>query len=156
MVGGFDWDLIYKWKEIPKWEKERLKNPCEPTRTPTMLGAFFCIWKDYFELLGMYDEQFEIVSKIILYSDLWITIPAFLVGRRKFRVRNILFINLTKKLCETIHRLSFKVWMCSGIMFQIPCRWIIRIRNSLRVVWKISAVTEFSACFWFIQLWSFL
>lgn len=70
MVGGFSWDLIYKWKEIPKWEKERLKDPCEPIRTPTMLGAFFCIRKDYFELLGMYDEQFEIVSKKLLFTEI--------------------------------------------------------------------------------------
>ena len=41
MVGGFDWNLIYKWKDIPKWEKDRLKNPCEPIRTPTM-QVFYC------------------------------------------------------------------------------------------------------------------
>lgn len=57
MVGGFEWNLIYKWKNIPQVEKERLKNPCEPIRTPTMLGAFFVIRKDFFEMLGMYDPE---------------------------------------------------------------------------------------------------
>lgn len=60
MVGGFDWNLIYKWKEIPEWEKKRLDNSLSPIRTPTMLGAFFVIRKDYFELLGMYDPEYEI------------------------------------------------------------------------------------------------
>jgi hypothetical protein len=36
MVGGFDWNLIYKWKQIPQWEKDRLKNPSDPMKTPTM------------------------------------------------------------------------------------------------------------------------
>lgn len=59
-VGGFDWKLIYKWKQIPEEEKKRQNNSCEPTRTPTMLGAFFVIRKDYFELMGMYDPEYEI------------------------------------------------------------------------------------------------
>lgn len=60
MVGGFDWNLIYKWKDIPDWEMKRRNNSCEPIKTPTMLGAFFVIRKDYFELLGMYDPEYEI------------------------------------------------------------------------------------------------
>lgn len=60
MVGGFDWNLIYKWKNIPEWEKKRLNNSCDPIRSPTMLGAFFVIRKDYFEMLGMYDPEYEI------------------------------------------------------------------------------------------------
>jgi polypeptide N-acetylgalactosaminyltransferase len=60
MVGGFDWNLIYKWIKIPDSEKKRMKNPSEPIKTATMLGAFFCIRKDYFQLLGMYDPAYEI------------------------------------------------------------------------------------------------
>lgn len=56
----FKFRLKRYFQDIPEWEKKRLKNPCDPIRTPTMLGAFFAIRKDYFETLGMYDEEFEI------------------------------------------------------------------------------------------------
>jgi len=63
MVGGFKMDLIYEWINIPDREKKRHKDASEPLRTPTMLGAFFVIRKDYFELLGMYDEEYEVWGK---------------------------------------------------------------------------------------------
>ncbi|CRL08211.1 CLUMA_CG020989, isoform A [Clunio marinus] len=81
---GFEWNLIYKWKNIPEWEKKRMNNPCEPIRTPTMIGAFFVIMKEFFEMLGMYDPEYEI-----------------------WGAENL--------------ELSFKVWMCGGELYQIPC-----------------------------------
>ena len=59
-VGGFDWSMTYEWKPIPESEKIKHKDPSEPILTPTMLGAFFAIDKEYFELLGMYDPEFDI------------------------------------------------------------------------------------------------
>lgn len=56
-VTGFDWNLMFNWKAIPESEKKRRKNPNDPVYSPTMLGAFFVIDKDYFELLGMYDPE---------------------------------------------------------------------------------------------------
>lgn len=56
LVTGFDWNLMFNWKSVPEEEMKRRSNPNEPVNSPTMLGAFFCIRKDYFELLGMYDE----------------------------------------------------------------------------------------------------
>lgn len=59
-VTGFTWNLIFNWKQPHESEKSRRKNPNEPIFSPTMLGAFFTIDKDYFELLGMYDPEFDI------------------------------------------------------------------------------------------------
>lgn len=59
-VTGFDWNLMFNWKPIPESEKKRRKNPNEPVYSPTMLGAFFVIDKDFFQLLGMYDPEFDI------------------------------------------------------------------------------------------------
>lgn len=59
-VTGFNWDMIFIWKDIPDSERKRRKNPNEPIYSPTMLGAFFVIDKEFFEMLGMYDEEFDI------------------------------------------------------------------------------------------------
>lgn len=56
-VTGFDWNLMFNWKPIPESEKKRRTNPNEPIYSPTMLGAFFVIDKEYFKLLGMYDPE---------------------------------------------------------------------------------------------------
>lgn len=59
-VGGLGWEMSYEWKTVPDWEKKNRTSSCDPLRSPTMLGAFFVIRKDYFKLLGMYDPEFEI------------------------------------------------------------------------------------------------
>jgi polypeptide N-acetylgalactosaminyltransferase len=94
-VNGFDWNLIFNWKLPPPEEFQRRKNPNEPIYSPTMLGAFFVIDKDYFELLGMYDPQFEIwgAENLELAFKVWMCggrveiIPCSRVGhlfRKKF------------------------------------------------------------------------
>lgn len=55
-VTGFFWNLIFSWKSPPESEFVRRKDVNEPLISPTMLGAFFVINKEYFETLGMYDE----------------------------------------------------------------------------------------------------
>lgn len=55
-VQGFNWNLIFTWKQQSYAERIRRKTPEDPIYSPTMLGAFFVIDKEYFELLGMYDE----------------------------------------------------------------------------------------------------
>lgn len=56
-VNGFNWDMIFNWKNVPLSEKLRRKHEDEPVYSPTMLGAFFVIDKEYFEWLGMYDPE---------------------------------------------------------------------------------------------------
>lgn len=63
-ITGFAWDLIFTWKNPPESEFKRRKNDYEPINSPTMLGAFFVIDKEYFEQLGMYDTGFEIWGEI--------------------------------------------------------------------------------------------
>lgn len=42
-ITGFDWNMIFRWMPVPDFERRRRKNPNEPIRSPTMLGAFFGI-----------------------------------------------------------------------------------------------------------------
>jgi polypeptide N-acetylgalactosaminyltransferase len=59
--GGFNWKLKFKWYRVPQRELDRRKNDRTlPVRTPTMAGGLFSIDRDYFELLGKYDEGMDI------------------------------------------------------------------------------------------------
>lgn len=66
-VQGFNWDLIFTWKAQSAAERNRRKTLEDPIYTPTMLGAFFVIDKEYFELLGMYDEGLKRFLKRVSY-----------------------------------------------------------------------------------------
>lgn len=47
-ITGFDWNMIFKWIQVPEFEKNRRKNPNEPIRSPTMLGEKYLIYfKEY-------------------------------------------------------------------------------------------------------------
>lgn len=59
-LGGFDWDLTFRWFNLPEREKQRKKNPWDPTQSPTMPGGLFSIDKAFFKKLGMYDPEFDI------------------------------------------------------------------------------------------------
>jgi polypeptide N-acetylgalactosaminyltransferase len=59
-INGLDWNLMFNWIPVSERERKRRGNPNNPTYSPTMLGAFFVIDKDFFELLGMYDPDFDI------------------------------------------------------------------------------------------------
>ena len=37
-VGGFDWNLIFDWHPVPRYEMERRKQKTDPIRSPTMAG----------------------------------------------------------------------------------------------------------------------
>lgn len=37
-VGGFDWNLLFKWHAIPEREKKRRKHSSEPVWSPIMAG----------------------------------------------------------------------------------------------------------------------
>ncbi|CAG2176066.1 unnamed protein product, partial [Oppiella nova] len=59
--GGFSWKLNFRWFRIPKREmKRRAEDRTQPIRSPTMAGGLFAMDKQYFELLGKYDEGMEI------------------------------------------------------------------------------------------------
>ena len=83
-VGGFDWNLIFNWHILPEQEQMKHKDLSEPVWSPTMAGGLFSIDKNYFELLGMYDPEF----------DIW--------GAENLE-------------------LSFKIWMCGGVLEIVPC-----------------------------------
>jgi len=55
--GGFDWSLTYRWIQP---EKDRFQHPnkcpSEPIPSPTLSGGVFAIHKEFFTLLGGFDE----------------------------------------------------------------------------------------------------
>lgn len=59
-VGGFDWNLVFNWHNIPDHENKRRGHSWAPARSPTMAGGLFSIDKQYFEKLGTYDPGFDI------------------------------------------------------------------------------------------------
>ncbi|KAM3962661.1 putative polypeptide N-acetylgalactosaminyltransferase 9 [Aphomia sociella] len=59
-IGGFNWNLKFIWLAIPRDVLVRRKQPASPIKTPTISGGLFAISKRYFEILGYYDEGFDI------------------------------------------------------------------------------------------------
>ncbi|CAH2048496.1 unnamed protein product, partial [Iphiclides podalirius] len=59
-VGGFNWDLQFSWHPVPPRERARHQHTAEPLWSPTMAGGLFAIDKEFFELLGTYDNGFDI------------------------------------------------------------------------------------------------
>ena len=59
-VGGFDWNLVFNWHQVPGREVSRKSHPWAPTHSPTMAGGLFSIDRKFFEKLGTYDSGFDI------------------------------------------------------------------------------------------------
>ncbi|CAH0398450.1 unnamed protein product [Chilo suppressalis] len=59
-IGGFNWELKFKWKPIPRNVLAKRDQPAAPIKTPTISGGLFAINKDFFKKLGYYDEGFDI------------------------------------------------------------------------------------------------
>ncbi|CAJ0584898.1 unnamed protein product, partial [Mesorhabditis spiculigera] len=60
LIGGFDWNMQFVWRDLSPEQKRKRKNNLEPIRTPVMAGGLFAIRKDFFEHLGSYDPGFDI------------------------------------------------------------------------------------------------
>ncbi|KAG4069665.1 hypothetical protein HA402_014688 [Bradysia odoriphaga] len=85
LYGGTDWKLYFQWVDIPKREKDRIKNSTvAPLYPPTMAGGLFSIDREFFYDIGSYDD-----GMLIWGSE------------------NI--------------EMSFRVWMCGGVLEQVPC-----------------------------------
>ncbi|CAG9786599.1 unnamed protein product [Diatraea saccharalis] len=59
-LGGFNWELKFKWKPVPHDILAKRDQPAAPIKTPTISGGLFAINKDFFRKLGYYDEGFDI------------------------------------------------------------------------------------------------
>ncbi|XP_037075989.1 putative polypeptide N-acetylgalactosaminyltransferase 9 [Pollicipes pollicipes] len=59
-VGGFDWNLQFTWHSIPEREKRQHPFASDPVASPTMAGGLFAIDRRWFEMLGTYDQGFDI------------------------------------------------------------------------------------------------
>lgn len=87
-VGGFDWNLIFDWHPVPRYEMDRRKHKTDPIRSPTMAGGLFAINRKYFEMLGSYDpgmdiwggENLEISFKVWMCGGELVCTPCSHVG----------------------------------------------------------------------------
>ncbi|XP_053689620.1 putative polypeptide N-acetylgalactosaminyltransferase 9 [Sabethes cyaneus] len=71
--GAYDWDLNFGW--WGRWSRvHQPNNKLEPFDTPAMAGGLFSINRTFFELLGWYDEGFDIygIENIELSMKSWI------------------------------------------------------------------------------------
>ncbi|CAH0715712.1 unnamed protein product, partial [Brenthis ino] len=84
LIGGFNWNLEFVWKQVPSSIVRSKENVSAPIKTPTIAGGLFAINTEYFKHIGYYDEGF----------DIW--------GGENLE-------------------LSFKVWMCGGLLEIVPC-----------------------------------
>lgn len=55
--GIFNWELTFKWRALPDYEKQRRKSDADPIRSPTMAGGLFAIDRSYFYEIGSYDTE---------------------------------------------------------------------------------------------------
>lgn len=55
--GIFNWELTFKWRALPDYERNRRKNDADPIRSPTMAGGLFAIDRSYFYEIGSYDTE---------------------------------------------------------------------------------------------------
>ncbi|XP_045498239.1 putative polypeptide N-acetylgalactosaminyltransferase 9 [Colias croceus] len=59
-IGGFEWDLKFIWRPVPKSILETRTEKAAPIKTPTISGGLFAIHKQFFKHLGYYDSNFDI------------------------------------------------------------------------------------------------
>ncbi|XP_051926576.1 polypeptide N-acetylgalactosaminyltransferase 12 [Hippocampus zosterae] len=59
-IGGFDWNMVFRWNGIPDHEMKRRRSPIDVIRSPTMAGGLFAVSKSYFAYLGTYDIGMEV------------------------------------------------------------------------------------------------
>jgi polypeptide N-acetylgalactosaminyltransferase len=60
VIGGFNWQLKFKWRPIPYNVLKGRTNLAAPIQTATISGGLFAINKDFFAKLGYYDDGFDI------------------------------------------------------------------------------------------------
>ncbi|ESO97702.1 hypothetical protein LOTGIDRAFT_104326 [Lottia gigantea] len=60
LVGGFKWNLFFRWDPIPVKIRKMLSDLSQPIKSPTISGGLFAIDKEYFKELGEYDPKLKI------------------------------------------------------------------------------------------------
>uniref|UniRef100_UPI00398F1A9D polypeptide N-acetylgalactosaminyltransferase 3 n=1 Tax=Pristiophorus japonicus TaxID=55135 RepID=UPI00398F1A9D len=116
--GNFDWSLSFGWESLPDHEKKRRKDETYPIKSPTFAGGLFAISKQYFQLIGSYDDQMEIWGgeNIEMSFRVWLCggqleiLPCSVVGH-VFRTKSPhTFPKGTQVIARNLVRLA-EVWM---------------------------------------------
>lgn len=58
--GGFNWNLHFKWDDLPKGTLKDTSSFAGPIKSPTMAGGLFAIDRIYFQEIGEYDLGMDI------------------------------------------------------------------------------------------------
>ncbi|KAK0422767.1 hypothetical protein QR680_007771 [Steinernema hermaphroditum] len=59
LIGGFDWNLNFRWFTASERVLAERKSKIDPIPTPTIAGGLFAIDKKFFHKIGTYDPGFE-------------------------------------------------------------------------------------------------
>ncbi|CAK8694531.1 unnamed protein product [Clavelina lepadiformis] len=59
-IGGFTWQLYFRWRFMSDEQNNQRKNLAEPIKTPTISGGLFAVDKDYFLEIGSYDSGMDV------------------------------------------------------------------------------------------------
>ncbi|XP_035824697.1 polypeptide N-acetylgalactosaminyltransferase 5 [Aplysia californica] len=143
LIGGFNWDLRFKWTNLPKGKSQiGTTNGTEAARSPTMAGGLFTINRKYFQDIGTYDDGMEIWGgeNLEMSFRVWMcggsveVLPCSRVGhvfRKRLPSRNS---NFREVLLRNRARVA-EVWMdeFKDIFYQ---------RQNVTVVWLYSASSQ--------------
>ena len=77
-VGGFNWNLMFSWKNIPDEDILKQNNPAEPLQTPTLPGGNYAIDREFFNILGQHDPVMDTMG----FDNLELSIKCWLCGGR--------------------------------------------------------------------------
>ncbi|UJR33318.1 hypothetical protein I4U23_020768 [Adineta vaga] len=61
--GIWEWGFLYKESELPKRERNLMKHPTEPYKSPTHAGGLLAIDKKWFFELGGYDPDIKVCKQ---------------------------------------------------------------------------------------------
>ncbi|CAJ0932639.1 unnamed protein product, partial [Mesorhabditis belari] len=118
LIGGFDWNMQFVWRDLSPEQKRKRVNEIEPIRTPVMAGGLFAIRKDFFEELGSYDpgfaiwggEQFELSFKAWMCGGRIEIIPCSHVGHVYRQSTPYKFDDPINTIRRNLRRVT-EVWM---------------------------------------------
>lgn len=58
-IGGFAWNMDFNWISIKDYEGDHPTEPWDPKQSPTSLGGFHAISKEFYVHVGLLDPDFD-------------------------------------------------------------------------------------------------
>lgn len=58
-IGGFAWNMDFKWINLKEYEGKNKTETWEPKRSPTALAGLHAISKEFYTHVGLLDPDFD-------------------------------------------------------------------------------------------------